>query len=129
MIYLFDRDTLFIREYKINLLFIIYAYASEENYKFLISKDLIHFLNDHYEFYKIYPDFVEFGKVKGENLIPFQTYFFSELTGKIYKEEEFSDCYILAFEKNPKDLEENTRILNKIAPHLLQPAQPFLLTI
>lgn len=61
--------------------------------------------------------------------IPFLTYFFSDLTGKIYKEEEFSDCYIIAFEKNPKAPEENTRILNKISPHLLQPAQPFQLTI
>lgn len=130
---LFDRDTLFIREYKINLLFLIYAYASQENHKLLlrttIRKDLIRFLNDHYEFYRIYPDYVEFGKVKGENSIPFLTYFFSDLTGKIYKEEEFSDCYILAFEKNPKDPDENTRILNKIAPHLLRPAQQFQLTI
>lgn len=125
---LFDRDTLFIREYKLNILFVIYAYASEENYKILlrntIRQDILRFLNDNYEFYKIEADYVEVTTPHGKVYPTFLSYFYNILKGKIYKTEEYGE-YILAFEKHPKDPNAKSKILAELSPYLKKPAEQF----
>lgn len=125
---LFDRDTLFIREYKLNILFVIYAYASEEDYKILlrntIRQDILRFLNDNYEFYKIEADYVEVTTPHGKVYPTFLSYFYHILKGKIYKTEEYGE-YILAFEKHPKDPDAKSKILTELSPYLKKPAEQF----
>ena len=56
---LFDRDTLLLREYYINLFFVMRAYATREDWSdelhTIIRNDLIQNLNRMYSFYKIRP--------------------------------------------------------------------------
>ena len=123
-----DRDTLFIREYKLNILFVIYAYASEEDYKILlrntIRQDILRFLNDNYELYKIEADYVEVTTPHGKVYPTFLSYFYHILKGKIYKTEEYGE-YILAFEKHPKDPDAKSKILTELSPYLKKQAEQF----
>ena len=125
---LFDRDTLFIREYTINILFVIYAYVAEEDHKFLlrntIRKDIISFLNDNYEFYKLDADYIDIDTPQGTVSPKFIDYFYKILTGKIYKEDEYGSL-ILAFEKHPKDKTAKDRILSELTPYLNKPIEQF----
>ena len=91
---LFDRDTLLLREYYINLFFVMRAYATDEDWSEelhkIIREDLIKNLNRKYSFWRIYPK---------ENPVPFVWIHFHEIIGKAYRTELFSDDIILAFEK------------------------------
>ena len=91
---LFDRDTLLLREYYINLFFVMRAYATDEDWSDelhkIIREDLIKNLNRKYSFWHIYPK---------ENPVPFVRIHFHEIIGKAYRTELFSDDIILAFEK------------------------------
>lgn len=91
---LFDRDTLLLREYYINLFFVMRAYATDEDWSDdlhkIIREDLIKNLNRKYSFWRIYPK---------ENPVPFVRIHFHEIIGKAYRTGLFSDDIILAFEK------------------------------
>ena len=103
---LFDRDTLLLREYNINLVFLIAAYGAYEDcwtstLRNTIREDMIKFLNETYTFFKFeprpYPVYSETRKVYEW---PFTTFFRSIIEGKAYKENDNSKEIILAFEKN-----------------------------
>lgn len=103
---LFDRDTLFLREYEINLIFLIAAYGAYEDcwadsiHK-TIREDMIDFLNANYSFFKIEPKDIDLYSQNGKvGTIPFTKYFHAILAGKAYKESDDSNELILAFEKN-----------------------------
>lgn len=110
---LFDRDTLLLREYSINLAFLIAAYGAYEDswthpLRKIIRDDMIQFLNRVYRFFKIEPEdipmYSEHGKV-GE--WPFTKYFRSIIEGKAYREDRNSNEIILAFEKNTPQGDED----------------------
>ena len=102
---LFDRDTLLLREYDINLLFIIAAYGAYEDWakslRSSIREDMIRFLNEKYIFFEIVPlpiPITSNGKQVAE--IPFLDYHRSRLRGKIYKPTDDSNTHILAYERD-----------------------------
>ena len=102
---LFDRDTLLLREYEINLIFLIAAYGSYEDHwatsiRTTIREDMIQFLTDTYNFFKIQPKDIPVTTPTGKLFdIPFLNYFHNLLAGKVYKESDNSPDLILAFEK------------------------------
>ena len=102
---LFDRDTLLLREYEINLIFLIAAYGSYEDHwatsiRTTIREDMIQFLTDTYDFFKIQPKDIPVTTPTGQLFdIPFLNYFHNLLAGKVYKESDDSTDLILAFEK------------------------------
>ena len=102
---LFDRDTLLLREYEINLIFLIAAYGSYEDHwatsiRTTIREDMIQFLTDTYDFFKIQPKDIPVTTPTGKLFdIPFLNYFHNLLAGKVYKESDDSTDLILAFEK------------------------------
>lgn len=103
---LFDRDTLLLREYSINLIFLIAAYGSYEDHwaatlRREIREDMVKFLNETYSFFTIEPMDIPLYSQNGQVAsFPFMRYFHSILAGKAYKESEDSKEIILAFEKN-----------------------------
>ena len=113
---LFDRDTLLLREYEINLIFLIAAYGSYEDHwatsiRTTIREDMLQFLTDTYNFFKIQPKDIPVTTPTGHLFdIPFLNYFHNLLAGKVYKESDNSTDLILAFEKHTetgiKDLKE-----------------------
>ena len=104
---LFDRDTLLLREYYINLFFVMRAYATDEDWSDelhkIIREDLIKNLNRKYNFYRIYPK---------ENPVPFVWVHFHEIIGKAYRTELFADDIILAFE-NTKEGEAHKAAIER----------------
>ncbi len=103
---LFDRDTLILREYSINLIFLIAAYGANEDswttaIRSEIRQDMLDFLNKTYNFYRIEPMDVPIYSQNGQvDEWPFTRYFRSLIEGKAYKESDASKDIILAFEKN-----------------------------
>lgn len=93
-----------LREYHINLLFLIAAYGTYEGWKRplrnAIRKDMIEFLNDQYIFYEIVPLPIPV-VANGHHVmdIPFLDYHHSRLNGKIYKPTDKSDSLVIAFER------------------------------
>lgn len=118
---LFDRDTLLLREYEINLIFLIAAYGSYEDHwstsiRTTIREDMLQFLTDTYNFFKIQPKDIPVTTPTGKLFdIPFLNYFHNLLAGKVYKESDNSTDLILAFEKTTetgiKDLKESQEYL------------------
>lgn len=110
---LFDRDTLLLREYKINLIFLIAAYGAYEDHwatslRSSIREDMIEFLNSTYNFFKIEPMDIPMYSQHGQvGSWPFTKYFHTKIAGKAYKESEDSKEIILAFEKNTKQGQED----------------------
>lgn len=110
---LFDRDTLLLREYKINLIFLIAAYGAYEDHwatslRNSIREDMIEFLNSTYNFFKIEPMDIPMYSQHGQvGSWPFTKYFHTKIAGKAYKESEDSKEIILAFEKNTKQGQED----------------------
>ena len=95
---LFDRDTLILREFSINLLFVIASYAGYEDgcwstdlHK-TIRKSLIDSIDKEYEFFKVTPTNL--------SVNTFYFLYISELIGKAYALKETDDHIIIAFEKN-----------------------------
>ena len=118
---LFDRDTLLLREYKINLIFLIAAYGSYEDHwatslRTTIREDMIQFLKDTYTFFKFEPKDIPVSTPNGHLFdIPFLHYFHVILTGKAYKESDDAKELILAFEKNtPVGESDRTHVLDEI---------------
>ena len=123
---LFDRDTLLLREYEINLIFLIAAYGSYEDHwatsiRATIREDMLQFLTDTYAFFKIQPKDIPVTTPTGHLFdIPFLNYFHNLLAGKVYKESDNSTDLILAFEKNTEqgklDLKEVTEYIKETLP-------------
>lgn len=109
---LFDRDTLLLREYNINLLFLIAAYGTYEDWsKTLredIRKDMLDFLNMSYRFFKITPIDIPIYSQNGQvGSIPFLNYHHNRLRGKVYKTSDSSDEIIIAFERGTETGEKD----------------------
>ena len=118
---LFDRDTLLLREYEINLIFLIAAYGSYEDHwatsiRTTIREDMIQFLTDTYAFFKIQPKDISIYSQNGlVGTIPFVRYFHSIIAGKAYKERDDADEIYLAFEKNtPQGERDSAEVLDEI---------------
>ena len=84
------RDTLILREYSINLLFLIAAYGAYEDWskplRSEIRTDLINYVKSLYKFFEVVPEPIPLyagDKKVGE--IPFLNYHYNRLRGKVYK--------------------------------------------
>ncbi len=108
---LFDRDTLILREFSINLLFVIASYAGYEDTCWssdlhrIIRDTFIDSIDADYEFYKLTP--------KNENTLGFDRLYIPWLNGKTYTLHESDEFLIVAFEKTPqgeKDMAEFKRL-------------------
>ncbi len=134
---LFDRDTLLLREYNINLLFLIAAYGSYEDWtkplRETIHDDMVKFLHKTYRIFKIKPK--DLPITANGNLvltIPFLEINSSLIRGKIFRTPDSKDEYYLAFERNTKEGKEDYEDVRKtiegyIAPDKLDkecPLQP-----
>ena len=102
---LFDRDTLLLREYEINFLFLIAAYGAYEDWskplREVIREDMIEYLNQLYVFFEVVPEPIPLyagDKKVGE--IPFLNYHHNRLRGKVYKVDDKSKSLIIAFERD-----------------------------
>lgn len=104
---LFDRDTLILREFSINLLFVIAAYAGYEDTCWssdlhrTIRNSFIESIDKEYEFFKLTP--------KNINTVSFDRLYTEWLNGKTYTIDESDEYLILAFERTDqgqKDKEE-----------------------
>lgn len=117
---LFDRDTLLLREYEINLIFLIAAYGSYEDHwatsiRTTIREDMLQFLTDTYNFFKIQPKDISIYSQNGlVGTIPFVRYFHSIIAGKAYKERDDADEIYLAFERTPQGERDSAEVLDEI---------------
>lgn len=97
---LFDRDTLILREFSINLLFVIAAYAGYEDNCWsndlhrTIRDTFIETIDKEYEFYRLTP-------TNGSTLL-FDFLYRPELAGKTYTLHESEDSMIIAFERTDR---------------------------
>lgn len=107
---LFDRDTLILLEFSINLLFVIASYAGYEDECWssdlhrTIRDTFVESIDKEYEFYKLTP--------KNENTLGFDRLYIPWLNGKTYTLDESDEFLIVAFEKSQrgqKDKEEFMR--------------------
>ena len=105
---LFDRDTLLLREYEINLLFLIAAYGAYEDWSAPLRKeirdDMITYLNSLYVFFEVEPMPIPLyagDKKVGE--IPFLNYHHNRLRGKVYKVNGKTKDLIIAFERTSQE--------------------------
>lgn len=103
---LFDRDTLILREFSINLLFVIASYAGYEDECWssdlhrTIRDEFIRTIDKDYEFFKVTP--------KSDNPLAFDRLYTPELNGKTYTLDESDNYLLVAFERKgqgPKDKE------------------------
>ncbi len=121
---LFDRDTLIVRQFTINLLYVLASYASYEDctksLRKTIRESLIDYLNSHYKFFKIVPEYISVKSDKDEPLeIPFYNYHSDKIIGKAYRTSDDSDEMILAFERHtPKGQADYTKVSEAIRPHI-----------
>lgn len=119
---IFDRDTLLLREYYINIFFVMRAYATDENWSDelhrIIREDLIRNLNRKYTFYRIRPK---------QNPVPFVWSHFHEIIGKAYRTELFADDIILAFENTDEGRAHKAAIERSITPDITGPMEQFVL--
>lgn len=117
---LFDRDTLLLREYYINIFFVMRAYATDEDWSdelhAIIRDDLIKNLNRKYNFYRIRPK---------ENPVPFVWTYFHELIGKAYRTDFLSDDIILAFENNDRGSAHKAALEARIKDDIIGEMQKF----
>ena len=103
---LFDRDTLLLREYRIDLIDLIAAYGAYElswtaPLRKIIREDMISFLNDTYAFFQVVPQpFPIYSGDKKVAEIPFLTFHQNRLKGKVYKTEDDTEFLTLAFERH-----------------------------
>ena len=110
---LFDRDTLLLKVYNINFLYVLKTYISKhsslrENFKKKIQKtfhdDFLELLDDHYVFYAVWPKNSEKDFVDAH---------FRMFAGKIFKPAGFG-CLILALEKGPPQEDKEKEELEKM---------------
>lgn len=121
---IFDRDTLFLRQYNINFLFVLYAYVTKssnirstfkEKAKGIFKEQLCDFINKHYDFYVLKP-LSEGNTEQLRNLIRGQLFW--HLNGKIispYSENDPNHGLLILGLENPSteekglvDLDENS---------------------
>lgn len=117
---LFDRDTLLLREYYINLFFVMRAYASDEDWSAelhkIIRDDLVANLNRKYSFYRICPK---------ETPVPFVRYHFHEIIGKAYRTSLLADEIILAFENTDEGRAHKAAVERSIATDIIGTMRKF----
>ena len=117
---LFDRDTLLLREYNINLVFLIAAYGAYEDcwtssIRKTIREDMVEFLNETYTFFKFEPKDIPIYSENGLiGTLPFTRYFHALIAGKAYKESDDSKEIILAFEKSAKGEGDSQEVRKEI---------------
>ena len=105
---LFDRDTLLLREYNINLIFLIAAYGAYEDcwtntLRKTIREDMIQLLNNLYIFFEVVPEPIPvYSEDRKVMEIPFLNYHHNRLRGKVYKVDDKSKSLIIAFEREGK---------------------------
>lgn len=111
---LFDRDTLILKEYNINFLYVLSTYAihiesnSRRNrLRAMFRNDLIDSLNKSYNFYKVRPK-------RGYSIEQIIRNHFYEFVGRMYMSDEEDGCIWVALEKN------NEYINKKDYPNILQ---------
>ena len=115
---LFDRDTLWVRQYNINFLYVLSSYASADDYikgRFkekahrLFRQRTIDLLNRHYDFYILTP---KDGKTLEEVMKGSVKW---DLRGMVYRYSQTEDKLILAFEKpDYHNDDDNTKFSNSI---------------
>jgi len=99
---LFDRDTLIIQSYNINFLYVLYMYAtnsnssSREEIRKTFRKDLIRTFNNHYIFFKAYPQ----GEDSEYALSSFVDKHFRKFVGKMFRPSNTAPYILFAFEHN-----------------------------
>lgn len=132
---LFDRDTLLLREYNINLIFLIAAYGAYEDcwtnqLRTTIREDMIQFLNDTYKFFRIDPKDIPV-TANGHHVmdLKFLDYFANLLRGKIYRTSKDDKQLWLAFERDTEQgrtdfLEVRDNIENYVDPGQLDSECP-----
>lgn len=108
---LFDRDTLILREFSINLLFVIASYAGYEDECW--SSDLHRTIRD--EFIKTIDKEYEFIKVtpKTDNPLAFDRLYTPELNGKTYTLDESDNYLLVAFERKGQGPKDKERFLHQ----------------
>lgn len=103
---LFDRDTLLLREYNINLIFLIAAYGAYEDcwtntLRTTIREDMIQLLNKLYVFFEVVPEPIPvYSEDRKVMEIPFLNYHHNRLRGKVYKVDDKTKSLIIAFERD-----------------------------
>ncbi len=107
---LFDRDTLILREFSINLLFVIAAYAGYDESDWAsemrktIRDSFIESVDKVYDFYILTPETT--------NLQEFCRLYQKWLVGKIYATDDFASSAVLAFEKTEKGQQDKQALDN-----------------
>lgn len=104
---LFDRDTLILREFSINLLFVVAAYAGYEDECWTmdihktIRNAFIESIDEEYEFFILTP----------RNILPlgFNQLYTDSLNGRTYAIHETDDSIILAFEKTERGRQDKEK--------------------
>ncbi len=113
---LFDRDTLWLTHYNVNLLYIMMLYADnnnadqssfKRNFKTSVHEAFISLLSNHYKFYEVTP--------KDENLTGFVDTFFKLLHGKIYQTD--NGRLWLALEDTDEHSSSNEELINRISEY------------
>lgn len=101
---LFDRDTLILREYNINFLYVLSAYAihldsngRRDALRVKFRNDLIDSLSNSYNFFKVRPK-------EGKSIQEIIRNHYYEFVGKMYMSKEKDDCIWVALEKSKEHL-------------------------
>lgn len=108
---LFDRDTLILREFSINLLFVIASYAGYEDECWssdlhrTIRDEFIKSIDKEYEFFKVTP--------KTDNPLAFDRLYTPELNGKTYTLDEADNYLLVAFERKGQGPKDKERFLSQ----------------
>lgn len=106
---LFDRDTLVLREFSINLLFVIAAYAGyEDNWWHseihdTIRRDFIKSIDQEYEFFIIHPE--------NDNILAFWQLYYEFIKGKVNLIAEGDNFLVIAFERNQQGEQDRLALL------------------
>ena len=114
---LFDRDTLWVRQYNINFLYVLSSYASADDYvksRFkekahkLFRERTIDLLNNHYDFYILTP---KDGKTLEEVMKGSVKW---DLRGMVYRISQSEQRLLLAFEKPYTKAEDSGTLYNNM---------------
>lgn len=111
---LFDRDTLILKEYNINFLYVLSTYAihiesnsRRDRLRAMFRNDLIDSLNKSYDFFKVRPK-------KGYTIGQIIKNHFYEFVGRMYMSDKDDDCIWVALERDKEHLS------GKDYPNILQ---------
>lgn len=111
---LFDRDTLILKEYNINFLYVLSTYAihiesnsRRDRLRAMFRNDLIDSLNKSYNFFKVRPK-------KGYSIEQIIKNHFYEFVGRMYMSDKDDDCIWVALERDKE------RLSGKDYPNILQ---------